>query len=135
MRNIPWLATACFTACAAAAAPAGGSSSAAPASAGGAHGVIGGMGHLGMSRAMSAVESGGSRRGGAAVTRSTVAGRPAAVATFKMPEPLTAADRKRIQESGYTAYDVPGQTYYCRDAIDPATHIMHCFTVLSSPRR
>jgi hypothetical protein len=84
---------------------------------------------------MSSVMSGGSRLGGAAVTRLTVAGRPAAVATFKVPEPLTAADRKRIRESGYTAYDVPGQTYYCRDEIDPATRTMHCFTVLSSPRR
>ena len=142
MRNIPWLATvwlatACFAACTAQAAPAGGSSSAvpastAPSSAGGVHAPAGGMGHFGMSRVMSA----GSRVGGpTAVTRLTVAGRAAAVATFKVPEPLTAADRKRIQESGYTAYDVPGQTYYCRDEIDPATRTMHCFTVLSSPRR
>ncbi len=126
-----WLAIVGFAASAAVAAPAGGSSSTAPASAGGAHGISGGMGHVGVSGVM----SGGSRLGGSAVTRLTVAGRPAAVATFKLPKPLTAADRKRIRESGYTAYDVPGQTYYCRDEVDPATHRMHCFTVLSSLRR
>jgi hypothetical protein len=126
MRTSALIAVLCLSACAVAMATSGASGSSG--GGGGSHGGGGGGGGhsaAGGAHSSSHGVSGGHAAGesaaseghlsGATVTKETIAGRQATVTSYKMPKPLSEAQRNKFHRAGFFEAASNGHQYLCID--------------------
>jgi hypothetical protein len=135
MRTSALMAVLCLSACAVAMATSGASGSSGGGGGGGGHSAAGGAhsSSHGVSGGHAAGESAASEGhlSGATVTKETIAGRQATVTSYKMPKPLSEAQRNKFHRAGFFEAASNGHQYLCFD-----THYVlqslerHCFNLI-----